>query len=81
MKRALAGLLHDLGHPAPTVMPSPTPLALPIDRARAAWLGGDPVAWVDYRQCLRQAAALAKARPDRPRAERRPARARVRARA
>ena len=66
---------------SPAVPAMPPALSLALDRARAEWLAGDPAAWHRYRACLAQATALPKARPDRPRAERRPRRARVRARA
>lgn len=51
-------------------------LTLTIDRARADWLAGDADAWVRYRAALRQLEAARTARPDRPRAERRPTRVR-----
>ena len=58
------------------------PLTLALDRARADWLSGDASAWLRYRSALRQVEALPKARPDRPRSERRterrPARRRAR---
>ena len=53
-------------------------LTLTLDRARADWLAGDAGAWARYRSALRQVEALDKTQADRPRAERRPVRTRVR---